>query len=1163
MTIAVAFALGAADYLVRFSDRGLRIMATLALFATFIWAVYRWAYLPSRRRLAPFAVARRIEQRFPQLKDSLASAVEFLMQSEEDSTSGSAQLRRLVVVEAQNTVDDLNLDEVIDRRPLRRAASWLAAVTVLVAACAVWNAGAVTTALARLAAPLGSAEWPRKHYLTFRDVPTRLAAGQTFKVTLVDVAGPPPDDVRVEYRITGGGGTEYFSEPMVRAGDKMIARRENVRKSFAFRAVGGDDRAMQWYSVEVVEPPRLESLTIVVHPPAYSALPAVESDRHLEVMAGSAIEVRGMANEPLSAARILLDGMESIAADLLKDKTGKDARAFHVAPGKWIAAKSGPYRLELAGLDGLGSVAGSWNVRVHPDPPPTATWVRPTGDLYVTAKAVVPIEVIVKDNLAIWRVELVHERFNRSESEPAPVPMEPRIELYGGPDKAASPSTSAAGTQGDTQTVTHAWDLTPLDLLVGAQVSLHAEASDYRPGVGRTPTPRRISVISADELEARLADLQTQLVRQLERALSLQQSTREDVRGIQLQLDDRAAFESSDRNTLRTSELNQRRVTQSLADPAEGVPALVASLLEQVAINRLKGADVRSSMERLRQEIEQLSAGPLRVAERELLAANKWVDDAALPIEGKAISQFLLAASGAQDTVIATLERLIHELSGRADYRQLARELVELRKDQLAHADAAVAEIGVETLPLQISELTSTQRTVLNKAAAGQGAIARRYEKIERAMEGVTGQLSENDAEARAALEAVELARDLAIGAEMRETARDLSENRVGRALARESQIADKLQQVIDALRSQNKGATASLAQNLREAENQLAALREDAVALRQQLVDTEGQGNAASARQIAQLKTQQDSLQRDIDQLASQLDRLQASDAGQSARSAARRFDNRASSANRSPSQAPRPASSAAAEAAEQDLEQAAQQLANRRQQAEDDLALELVHRFQAELAEMVKRQQSVLNDTIEIERMRRPAGELYEATARSVAKLADEERTLARLAREHGELLYGLAAVRISLEDAERRLDEAANLLKNGDTGPSVQRAERHALARLEGMFEAFAQTASEAALNIPAEQPQSQAAQQTQQARRRPTFELLEVKTLRMLQADLNERTRQFKASVEGLSESASEDEQTELSREAQQLQAEQGRLSKLVDEMLNRDNEEAGR
>jgi hypothetical protein len=1159
-TIAAALALGAVDYVVRFADPGLRIMASLTLVAAIAWAVYRWWYLPSRRKLAPLAVARRIEQRFPQLRDSLASAVEFLMQSEDEPTSGSPQLRRRVVGEAQNAVEGLNLDDVIDRRPLRRYAAWLAAAILVLAACAAWDAGVVTTALARLVAPLGRAEWPRQHYLEFRDVPTRLAAGQAFEVRLVDTGGRLPDDVRIEYRTAGSSGTEQTSEPMMRAGDTMIARRENVRQTFAFRAVGGDDRGMPWHRVEVVEPPQLESLSIVAHPPAYTALPAVKVERHLEVLEGTALEVRGISNEPLSAARILLGGMDLIAADVGPSKTERGRGSFQIAPGEWIATKSGPYRLELVGLDGLGGVAGSWNLRVQPDPAPSATWQRPKSDLYVTPKAAVPIQVLVKDNLAIQRVELVYERSDPSASEPAGDRTDPKIELFRGPEKAAVPPSDLRGVQGESRTVEYTLDLAPLELPVGVQMALHAEASDYRPGVGRTPSPRTLTIISADELEARLADIQTQIVRQLERALSHQRSTREAVRGLQARLDNSAAFESRDRNTLQTAELNQRRVRRLVADRAEGVPALVSSLQEQLAINRITSADTNGVMDRLLDEIEQLSAGPLSIAERELLAGNKSAGDVASPIDNKALLRFLSSAGGAQELVIAALERLIDELSGKANIRQLARELAELRQDQLTHAETSRAEIGVETLPLQLSELNSSQRADLNEAAAKQGALARRYEKIERAIEGAAGQLNQSDDQAQAATEAVELARGLGIRSDMGESARDLSENRVGQALARESQIAEKLQQVIDVLRNENAPASEALAKNLREAEERLAALRGKAAALRRQLAETEGQGKAASEQQFDELKAQQDSLQREIEQLASQLDRLRAPDAGQSARSAAQRFNDRDDTSNRSPSQPPRPASSAAARAAEQDLEQAAQQLANRRQQAEDDLALEFVRRFQAELADMVKRQQRVIGDTIQFEAMRRPGEALDDSALKNVARLADEESALAQLAREHGQLLHGLAAVRISLEYAERRLEGAAKLLENRDTGPQTQQAERHALERLEAMFEAFAQAASEAAPNNAAQQPQSPPAQQGEQPQRRPTFELLEVKMLRMLQADLNERTRQFKARVEGLSESVSEDERANLASEAQQLQAEQGQLSELVEEMLNRDNKD---
>src|SRR3990172_5607415 len=69
--LAAAMVLGVADYVVRFGDPGLRIMATFALASSATWAVYRWWYAPSRRRLIPLVVARRVEEHFPQLRDSL------------------------------------------------------------------------------------------------------------------------------------------------------------------------------------------------------------------------------------------------------------------------------------------------------------------------------------------------------------------------------------------------------------------------------------------------------------------------------------------------------------------------------------------------------------------------------------------------------------------------------------------------------------------------------------------------------------------------------------------------------------------------------------------------------------------------------------------------------------------------------------------------------------------------------------------------------------------------------------------------------------------------------------------------------------------------------------------------------------------------------------
>src|SRR5262249_44554793 len=151
---------------------------------------------------------------FPELHDSLASAIEFLQQSEHDETAGSAQLRRIVIAEAQNKIESLPLGEIVDRKPLRTSATYLGVAALMLAICASFNPRAGGTALARLAAPLGGPQWPRQHYLEFRKAPTQLAAGQSLELELIDRTGSLPDDVTVEYAVHTAGGRDVSSEPM-------------------------------------------------------------------------------------------------------------------------------------------------------------------------------------------------------------------------------------------------------------------------------------------------------------------------------------------------------------------------------------------------------------------------------------------------------------------------------------------------------------------------------------------------------------------------------------------------------------------------------------------------------------------------------------------------------------------------------------------------------------------------------------------------------------------------------------------------------------------------------------------------------------------------------------------------------------------------------------
>ena len=76
--LAVVHCSALADYLVRFDDRGIRAMCSLAALAAVVLAARRYVWGAAMRRYGDIDVALRVERRFPALRDRLASAVQFL-----------------------------------------------------------------------------------------------------------------------------------------------------------------------------------------------------------------------------------------------------------------------------------------------------------------------------------------------------------------------------------------------------------------------------------------------------------------------------------------------------------------------------------------------------------------------------------------------------------------------------------------------------------------------------------------------------------------------------------------------------------------------------------------------------------------------------------------------------------------------------------------------------------------------------------------------------------------------------------------------------------------------------------------------------------------------------------------------------------------------------
>ncbi len=288
--------------------------------------------------------------------------------------------------------------------------------------------------------------------------------------------------------------------------------------------------------------------------------------------------------------------------------------------------------------------------------------------------------------------------------------------------------------QGDRRVVDYRWDLGPLELKPGTQLTFYATASDYLPQTGKSE-PRRLMVVTPDELQDRLAGREKLIVAELERALKMQRACRSQVESLTIRLAELRRFEQTDVDHLQAAEHSQRDVGQVLTSRSEGVPMHVLGLLADLENNRLDSADVQRRMAALLAEIDRLGREHLPPMGRELTAAVKT---AQVEREGQGrgarpdrndCAASLAAAGKHQDAVIASLEQLLGQLARWDSYRRFHREIGQLLRDQ---EDVArrTSEVGRRTLTQDLRDLSPQDAADLKVAAGRQLELARLLDRV-------------------------------------------------------------------------------------------------------------------------------------------------------------------------------------------------------------------------------------------------------------------------------------------------------------------------------------------------------------------------------------------------------------------------------------------------
>lgn len=1163
LVVAVAFGLGLLDYLIRFEDLGVRFLSSFAVVAVLVWSVFRFANRALWYRPSNLRIAQQLEQRFPELNNGLSSSIEFLGQPEDSPEAGSADLRRAVVARTVGEIERLDFVQCLNIvRPLCVAAAAAGLCLVISVICCLdislsvrarRQPSSVLAAL-RLAMPWADQPWPRRNVLEFTTSPDRIAMGADFDVELVDNNGRLPRTVEIHFWFDGDDQSEIKTKEMRFSDGGMVHREENVRRSFRYRASGGDDDSMEWISLEVIEPPQVESLEVRLYPPAYTGWPEEASGENIHAIEGTLVAADGRLSKPADALTLRTDGPETPEAVTVELSEGGLAfRLRHDSEPAWKIQQSGTYWFEATDPTGLRSRGDRrWNIRAVEDMPPTVSLEKPGANTFVTSDAVVPISAFVKDDLAIHTIVL---RFSRNDSaKPDQLGAEECVEAYRGPDSAPRVPESglrSEGERGESREFEYAWDLAVLEgLEPGQWVEFSIVASDYKPQESQS-VPRRLTIISVDELEDRIAARQSYILGQLAEVLRVQRDTRSQTKSLEIALELTRRLDKKDVSQLESAELNQRQVGRMLSDPKDGVQTQIEALLHELASNRVDNPEVHRRMTELLEAVEQISREHVPLIQRELTGARK-IARAQLDPAGDggsstgskaddALAGPLGRAGSGQDEIITILERLLGELTEWDSYRRFAREISRIRQLQ-GEILQETEQTRLDTLGEELRDLDLQERANLKRLAERQTELARRFDKIQSRMDKMRIDLQDADPLAAETLaDAVDLARRAAIGGQMHESARQVDQNRVGQAAETQKAIVSSLQELIDTLANRREHELDRRLRKMGEAADELKELRTKVKELQDKIDRAADQPDEQTRkRELQRLSREQEKLAEQAKRLARRLQRLQAEKSASLIEEASSQLD----SAGEACEQGESKSALEEAQKAESTLEEAERELDKERRKAQQDLLDEQMARLEQQIGGLVARQQAIIDATLELDGLRaQQDGRLTRGQLASVGDLARQQRSLVADCAALAERIAKAKSFVLGLQGAMRAMDRAADGLDRADTGESTQQSERAAHTRLRQLQEALKRD------NSQTDQPPSSKNPGGDGPKPPPPADavqrLAELKLLKLMQMEINRRTMELEEIRRR--EGTLSEEQLDILKD---LSAEQGRLADLA-------------
>jgi hypothetical protein len=655
-------------------DHAQRVVMLVMMAAVLISAVYRWLIAPLLAVAGDDALCLQVEQKHPELQQSLISALQFAREPDHSSRGYSLTLVAATVRQGAEAALGVSFPAVLDSQIFgRNLALLLCALLCYLGAAGAIAANPLANIWFNRNLLLGDQNWPQLTYLELlraKDGVVVFPRGEdwTQHVEVTADSQIVPSAVTLEFRRARGRSSQLMKKAGERRFEAVFA---SVMEPFEFRARGGD-ALTPWVRVELVEPPAFEQLELVVAPPAYTqqspqTLPPGRGPYF--ALPGSTLTISGQANKPLASAVVEIEGHPQPIP--LRVTGGLTVRGA-VAPDQLLA---GQYVLRLTDESGLTSKRpATFGMRIRPDREPRVR-VRLVGvSGMVTPRARLPFSCRATDDYGVADLKVDYRWTGDDVTRPKDEGAIPFPDL-----KSKLPRPEL--------TYDARLDLESLAIPTGSGLTFAFVAADndninpLGANVGRS-SDFLVRVVTEDELRADLLRREKEQRQEFERYLKLQEDLLTELRAWQAGAGDSAALSGEQRDLLMQMQKRQKVLGVNVGAVGERM----ALFLIEVENNRLEESDgkLQARLQEIVTPLQELSSADLPAI---VVALDQVRRES-----GPARSTAAVAAVQQQEQAIEKMRRVLSLMVKSEGYQEAINLIYEIQKSQQDVLDRTMKE---------------------------------------------------------------------------------------------------------------------------------------------------------------------------------------------------------------------------------------------------------------------------------------------------------------------------------------------------------------------------------------------------------------------------------------------------------------------------------------